>query len=273
MSYPRKLLKLRWVANRISELRGVLVTEKNGHSRAIDYADMAILLRSVRSSGKVFSDTLQEHGIPVVVKGIGGLFDHDEVRLAQATFCLLARSDLFIHAAGHIQRMDEATIRDFIRTNIRVLRDVTGKMPGANEGAYLEWIAAKREELDRRSLERSKRRRLARRIYPQDIFQEMLRQLGSDLGPRPWPNDILYNLGRFSRLITDFEAVHQWVTPRDLTALCLFLGGWAATKVDEGGLEEEVTPNAVQIMTIHAAKGLEWPVVFIPPRFECKFPE
>ena len=261
-----------WVADRIEKLRGALIDERGGHKRAIDYADMAILLRSVRGAGKVFSETLQKRGIPRVVKGVGGLFDHDEVLLVQATFCLLARSDMLVGIEGRTIRMEEVEIRDFIRSKIRELRDSANAMPRANETQFLEWIAAKREELDKRSLERERRGRLARRIYPQDIFQQMLHQLGSGLGPDPWPTHILYNLGRLSGLITDFEAVHQWITPSQLKALCVFLGGWAASQVDEGGVEEGVAPNAVQIMTVHAAKGLEWPVVFVPRVSSANFP-
>ena len=271
-SFSTEESEANWVADRIEELRGVLIDESEGDTRAIDYADIAILLRSVKGTGKVFSETLQERRIPVVVKGVGGLFGHEEVLLVQATFCLLARSDMLVYDARRTRRLDEAEIRDFIRSKIRYLRDALHAMPHANEAQYLEWIAAKREELDRRNLEKERRGRLARRIYPQDIFQQILQELGSDVGPEPWPTQILYNLGRLSGLITDFESVHQWITPSDLKALCLFLGGWAASQVDEGGLEETVTLNAVQIMTVHAAKGLEWPVVFVPRVSSANFP-
>ena len=271
-SFASEAAEADWIADRVKDLRGVLIDEPEGGKRAIDYADMAVLLRSVRASGKVVADTLRKHNIQVVVKGIGGLFDHDEVLLAQATFCLLARSYLLVVDNGRTSRLDEAEIRDFIRGKIRQLRDTVGAMPHANGARYLEWIAAKREELDRRNLEKERRGRLARRIYPQDIFQQMLGALGSDRGVKPWPTEILYNLGRLSGLITNFEAVHQWVTPNDLKALCFYLGGWAASQVDEGGLEETTAPNAVQIMTVHAAKGLEWPVVFIPRVSSANFP-
>ena len=190
-SFPTEESEANWVADRIEELRGVLIDESEGDTRAIDYADMAILLRSVRGTGKVFSETLQKRHIPVVVKGVGGLFDHDEVLLVQATFCLLARSDMLVYEAHRTKRLDEADIRDFIRSKIRHLRDVVHAMPHSNEAQYLEWIAAKREELDRRNLEKERRGRLARRIYPQDIFQQILLDLGSGQGPEPWPTQIL----------------------------------------------------------------------------------
>ena len=271
-SLPSEEDEAQWIANRIRELRGVIIEQPDGDSRAIDYADMAILLRSVKGSGKVILEVLQKQKIPVVIKGVGGLFDHDEVLLIYATFCLLARSEMVNNQAAATRRRNEAEIREFIRATIRRLSNETGDMPNANESQYLAWIAAKREQLDRRNLERERRGRLARRIYPQKIFQDMLEQLGSSAGVEPWPERVLYNLGRLSGLITDFEAVHQWITPSQLQALCFYLGGWAASQVDEGGLEESASPNAVQIMTVHAAKGLEWPVVFVPRVSSANFP-
>ena len=261
-----------WVAERINQLRGTLVQEEDGSERGLDYADMAILLRSVRSNGHVFADALKNAGIDVVIKGTGGLFDHDEVLLVQAAFCLLARSDLIYRNDGEFERLREREIREFVREKASTLRG-NNQMPTADEEAFLRWIARKRQELDRRELEKEQRGpRLARRIYPQDIFQEMLKELGSADLAKPWPQQLLFNLGRLSDLITQFEAVHQWVTPRGLRSLCMFLGGWASSTVDEGGLDESGTPNAVQVMTVHGAKGLEWPVVFLPRVSSANFP-
>lgn len=260
-----------WIANRIKQLHGSLIREPDGTERAINYADMAVLLRSVRSSGSIFVEIFEKENIPFVVKGTGGLFDHEEVLLVQAAFCLLARSQYIVQNKDGIQQLDEPRIRDYIRKEIRELRK-RGKMPHANAGIFLEWVASKREELDKRNLEKEKRGRLARRIYPQGIFQEILEQLGAAKGNEPWSQDILFNLGRLSNLITQFEAVHQWITPDDLPFLTSFLGGWAAGQVDEGRMDETGTPDAVQILTVHGAKGLEWPVVFLPRVSSANFP-
>jgi DNA helicase-2/ATP-dependent DNA helicase PcrA len=261
-----------WIVERVRQLRGTLIHEKDGGQRGIDYADMAILLRSVRTAGHVIATALRGADIPVVIKGTGGLFEHDEVLLIQAAFCLLARSDLYYRNEGENTKLAESEIREFVREKIVALRE-SRRMPTAKEEGFLRWIARKRDELDERSLEKEqRRRRLARRIYPQDIFQEMLKELGSADGSVPWPQDVLFNLGRLSDLVTQFEAVHQWVTPKGLNPLCMFLGGWAAGSVDEGRLDEPGTPNAVQILTVHGAKGLEWPVVFLPRVSSANFP-
>jgi DNA helicase-2/ATP-dependent DNA helicase PcrA len=258
-----------WVADRIERLRGVIYEQKDGSRRPLDYADMAVLLRSVRTSGNTFARVLRERGIPVVISGTRGLFNNDEIRLVQAAFCLLSRADFAIpDDDGRLSILNTLETREFVRECVERLH--SSQMPGASASRFLAWIGAKLEELDRRSLKRELRGRLAKRIYPQDIFQEMLRELGSQ--EAKWTTDVLFNLGAFSSLLAQFEAVHQWVTPANLKGLCLFLGNWAASNADEGGLDEVVRLNSVQVMTIHAAKGLEWPVVFLPRVSSSNFP-
>jgi DNA helicase-2/ATP-dependent DNA helicase PcrA len=257
-----------WIADQIEELRGTIIREKDGSERAIDYADMAILLR-VNSVGEDYASALEERGIPYVVKGTGGLFDHDEAMLVQAGFALVSRSDLLVEVEddddGYVV-LNEQQTRDYARELIEELRE-SGAMPTASSARFFEWIAEKREELDNKANGEG-----SRRIYPQDIFHEMLSVLGADQGPDPWPQKTMFNLGRVSDLITQYEAVHPWVRPGQLQSLCVFLGGWAAGNVDEGSLDEALTPNAVQILTVHKAKGLEWPAVFIPRVSSRKFP-
>lgn len=258
-----------WVADRIEALRGVVFEEKDGGKRPLDYADMAILLRSVKSTGAEFAHELRRRNIPVVISGTRGLFNNDEVRLIQAAFCLLARSDFGLQDdSGKFEILSTLQTREFIRETL----DRLGRrqMPGASASKFLGWIGKKLDELDKRSLKREMRGRLSKRIYPQAVFQEMLAELGCR--SNEWTDDILFNLGAFSNILTQFEAVHQWVTPANLKGLCLFLGNWAVSNADEGGLDEVVRLNSVQIMTVHAAKGLEWPVVFIPRVSSSNFP-
>ncbi|MGQ9366511.1 ATP-dependent helicase [Azospirillum sp. ST 5-10] len=268
-TFPNEEAEASWVADRIEQLRGVIFEQKDGSRRALDYADMAVLLRSVKTAGNTFARVLRGRGIPAVVSGTRGLFNNDEVRLIHASFCLLARADYAMpDDDGQLRILNTIETRDFVRECIERLR--VRHMPTASSTRFLGWIGAKLEELDRRSLKRELRGRLAKRIYPQDIFQEMLKELGSQ--EAEWTTDALFNLGAFSSLLTQFEAVHQWVTPANLKGLCLFLGNWAASNADEGGLDEVVRLNSVQIMTVHAAKGLEWPVVFLPRVSSSNFP-
>ena len=70
-----------WVADRIVALRGVVFEEKDGNQRPLDFADMSVLLRSVKTAGNTFARVLRARGIPAVVSGTRGLFNNDEIRL------------------------------------------------------------------------------------------------------------------------------------------------------------------------------------------------
>lgn len=271
-TFPSETEEAEWVAARIEVLRGVPFAEGYGDERGIDYGDMAILLRSVRGAGRAFAEALRRRSIPVVVTGSGGLFGNDEVRLVQAAFSLLARADFAKYDdSGRIQLLSTLQTREFIRNAVPRLR-TDGHLGGsAHATRFLSWIDRKRAELDQRAVAREQRsRRMGARIYPQQIFQDMLKQLGAQVDD--WPPDTMYNLGAFSNLLMQFESVHQWITPKRLKSLVLFLSNWAMRNVDEGGVGELSALNSVKIMTVHAAKGLEWPVVFLPRISSRVFP-
>lgn len=261
-----------WVADRIVELRGVEIEDGDGEMRGIDYGDMAILLRSVKGAGAVFAETLRQRKIPVVISGTRGLFNNFEIRIIQAAFCLLARSEFAIpDEEGRIQLLSTVEAREYIREKIQILRDTSKLGESANSTHFLSWIDSLRADLDQRALSKEERKPgKGARIYPQAIYHEMLRELGAQNDV--WADDLMFNFGAFSKLLAEFEAVLQWVTPSRLKSFTLFLSNWAAANVDEGGINEISGLNSVKIMTVHAAKGLEWPVVFLPRVSSSNFP-
>lgn len=261
----------RYIADQAEYLRGVSLTGEGG--KALNWGDMAVLLRSVKSCAKPIIEEFRRRNIPFVVRGIGGLFDSEEVRLVHAAFCQLANKQFsYMSDDGQRVYLNEVGTREYIRETIDLLRS-RNEMPNADEGAFLEWIAAKRRELEIASLDRSERPRdVSRRIYPQRLFHEMLDILGANNGPSTWPDRIMYNLGQFSKLIAQYESIHQWITPYDLLWFNVFLENWASERIDQGGLDDPSVINAIQIMTVHGAKGLEWPVVFLPEISSRIFP-
>ena len=272
MTFPTEEQEAEWTADRIECLRGVAIQESNGSYRGLDYGDMAILLRSVRNSGSVFAETLRRRGIPVVISGTRGLFNNDEIRLVQAAFCILARSEFGMRDDdGQFQLLTTVETREFIRETIKVLRATNRLGANANSTHFLSRLDQMRADLDQRSLPKEDRApRKGARIYPQSLYQTLLQALGARIDE--WPVDLMFNFGAFSRLLSQFEAVHQWITPRRLKSLALFLSNWAADNVDDGGLSDLAGVNSVQIMTVHGAKGLEWPVVFLPRISSMIFP-
>ena len=85
---------------------------------------------------------------------------------------------------------------------------------------------------------------------------------------------VFYNLGKFSQLISDFETIHFQSKPAEkYGSFADFLQYRAEDAYPEGWQDNQyANPDAVRIMTIHQAKGMQWPVVFVPALLRNRFP-
>lgn len=260
-----------FVADRIQELIGYPWND-GGEQRGLSYADIAILCRSVNYMRSIMNE-LDHRNIQYVIKGAKGLFESSEIKVIHAAFCLLFDN---LYVTPDPNRFDsylthnEAQTREIIRINIDLLR-TTDRMPTADCNILLGWVAQKRVLFQRMSNQADRARdHLGRRLFPQELYYEMLEKLGANRNI--WPDSILYNLGRFSDLIMSFESVHQWVTPFDMKNFIYYLGYWATKEANDIRHQDLGAQNAVQISTIHQAKGLEWPVVFVPALTNRRMP-
>ena len=261
-----------YVADKVQELLGIPWEYTSGTMRGLSYADMAILCRSLNYT-KSITDEFDRRNIPYIIKGSKGLFESTEIKVVHSVFCLLFDSQYVTTNPEQFDKYiahDETATRDIIRTNVDLLHQI-GAFPYADSNILFAWIAQKKV-LFKQMLDPKKRvhHHLSRRIFPQEIFYELLEVLGTNRSEVP--NNILYNLGRFSELILDFESVHQWVTPYDMKDFAYFLGYWATREANDIRHQDFGAQDAVQISTIHQAKGLEWPIVFIPTLTNRRFP-
>ena len=85
---------------------------------------------------------------------------------------------------------------------------------------------------------------------------------------------VFYNLGKFSQVISDFETIHFHSKPAEkYGSFAGFLQHRAEDAYPEGWQDNQyANPDAVHIMTIHQAKGMQWPVVFVPAMLRNRFP-
>ena len=112
------------------------------------------------------------------------------------------------------------------------------------------------------------------RISLQSIYGEILAILG--IGRNDIHDDenevALYNLGRLSQAISDYEGTRSYCTFRDIKHFCWFIRNYAQNTYDAGaGDDRTLSINAVQVMTLHGTKGLGFPVVFMPYSVEKPF--
>ncbi|HRS34910.1 MAG TPA: ATP-dependent DNA helicase [Thermoanaerobaculia bacterium] len=232
-------------------LRGVAFAE-GGSERGLSWSDMAVLLRSVKANGEAIIEALKAADIPFVVTGMANLFDTAEAEAARQLFYFIGS-----------EAIDEAALEE------KWTKARLGLDPAALQRAVRGAMAAKAAIADtdqQRWGEYS-----IQRVFLAFLEEAELRE---DRVPGGRGEVVFYNLGKFSQLISDFEAIHFHSKPAEKYAsFAGFLRNRAENAYPEGGQDNQyANPDAVRIMTIHQAKGMQWPVVFVPALLRNRFP-
>jgi DNA helicase II / ATP-dependent DNA helicase PcrA len=250
-----------WIATKIQQLYGTQYRDKpDADTRGLTYSDMSVLLRSVRNDARPIVQALDGAGIPYIVGGMDGLFDTPEIQSIAAVFTYLA--DFAPH--GGIPPT-EAVTRDAL----------TNSGFGLTHNQIVAGITFLDERKSRIGID------MDAELYLQRVYLDFLAAVGireesidaDTTNPRTG-EVVYYNLGKFSNVISDFEQINFHSNPADLyTQFASFLHYQASDYYPEGWEENGISrPDAVQIMTVHKAKGMQWPAVFVPCLRHNRFP-
>ena len=285
------------------------VTDFDGSAAEPEPPAMAVLCRR-RAQMECIRREFEVRGIPYEIVGLGGLLDTPEIVDLVATLRVLAdpgRSDslmrLLAGARWRIGPADLMALRDWSSFLARRRGRPGAPDDDADDGAEaaaiegdltdaaslveaLDWLpregwtSAHGRQLSAEGLERLQR------------LSAELRQLRGYMG-----DDLTTLLGEVERaMLLDIEvsarpaiSIHQ--ARRNLDAfqdaaagflhtshrvdVLAFLAWLEAAAVEENGLDAaapDVNHEAVQLLTVHASKGLEWDVVFVPGLNAGAFP-
>lgn len=243
-----------WITKKIQDLRGIPFTEKN-QTRGLTWSDCAILLRSVKNSAAPMLMALRRAGIPYVVKGMNGLFDTLEVKAAVS---------IFYYLNDKIDR--QALTQHWNAANL-------GVVP-ADLATGIAWLDSEKADWPQQWQKSTYALQHTYLGFLEKIGLREERIDNLDDGVNNRSELVYYNLGKFSQVITDFEEIHFHSKPSSLyPAFAGFLRHQAPDYYPEGWEDAGFArPDAVQIMTVHQAKGMEFPVVFIPNLLRNRFP-
>ena len=241
------------IARLVVASRGVAFREGDT-TRGLDWSDMAVLCRSVKNTAPAIAAALIALQVPVVTVGLDGLFDALEVAAFRALFIYLADADA---------DLDDACLRTSWESAH------LGAAPPRLSG-MLAWANKVRERLRQGGDRRHAHYGLQR------VFWDALKHLAltETRVPDGRGESVYLNLGRFSQVISDFEVVNFHTPLADkYRSFAAFLVHQAPRAYGEGGRPDDTGGvNAVRIMTIHQAKGLQFPVVFVPGMVHGRFP-
>jgi ATP-dependent helicase/nuclease subunit A len=225
---------------------------ETGVRRPASPGDIAILFRS-RASHREFEAALEAQGVPVYVyKGLG-FFDADEIKDLSALIRFLANPSSDLRAAAFLRsrfvRLSDAALA---RLAPAIAESLSGPEPGA---------MAALEADDRHALELARRHVpawLARvdRVPPADLLEELLPEtayayeLRGVRASQGWEN------------VKKLRGLIRRIQNRGYATLARIADHLdSLTAGDESNAVLEAL-DAVNLMTVHASKGLEFPIVF-----------
>jgi ATP-dependent DNA helicase UvrD/PcrA len=242
----------RHIVETIQSLRGVAFKEDEVQ-RGLSWSDMAVLLRSAKANAEPITRALQAAGIPFVVTGMSNLFGTAEAEAARQLFYFIADRP-GVDAAALKSAWEAARL---------------GIDPALLNQAIAGAVAAKA------ALSDPDQKRWGQYSI-QRVFLAFLDRAGvrEELVPGGRGEVVFYNLGKFSQVISDFETIHYQSKPVEkYGSFADFLQHRAEDAYPEGWQDNQyANPDAVRIMTIHQAKGMQWPVTFVPAMLRNRFP-
>ena len=279
-----------WIADRIVEAwrhAADLADPTGGHLDAppvripVELRPTSAVLIRVRAQIPAIEAALRARGLPVDVVGLGGLLDTPEVRDVVSTMRVLAdpaegaallrlltgprwrigaRDLVALHGRARIIASSRGRDVDALRTDR--LDEATLVEALDNLGDPAQYST---EGHRRFSAYGAELRRLRHRLDQPlpDLIADIERTTGLDVEVATRPGDA--GLAR-AHLDALGEVAARFSSEAEGATLTAFLAFLEAAEAEERGLpsgEVEVVEGAVQVLTGHAAKGLEWDVVAV----------
>ncbi len=239
--------------------------------------DLAILVRS-NADADPFLRALNVRGLPHRFSGSRGLYAREEVRLLVAFLRVLANPEdsvsLFYLAASEVYRLPEADLlrlNQYARRRTRPLLEVLRALPENEDLAGVSGAAreaAKRLLVDlERALAELARRRTGEVLYSFLQWSGLLGQLAKQTSAEDEAK--VKNIARFFEVVKAYgEVAEHDRVPAFVEHLDLLREAGDDPAVAEADLDED----AVHVLTVHKAKGLEFPTVFVVAAAEGRFP-
>jgi DNA helicase-2/ATP-dependent DNA helicase PcrA len=245
--------------------------------RGLRPRDFAILVRS-NGDADPFLRALNVRGLPHRFSGSRGLYAREEIRLLVSFLKVLANPDdsvaLFYLAASELYALPETDLlrlNHYARRKTRPLLEVLRELPGNEELSSVGGKAREAAERLVRDLERAAqevpRRRTGEVLYGFLQWSGLLGRLAKAASAEAEAK--VKNIARFFELVKGYGDVaeHDRV-PAFVEHLELLRESGDDPAVAEAELDED----AVHVLTVHKAKGLEFRVVFLVGCAESKFP-
>ena len=267
--------------------------------KLLKYSDVAVLLRSASLSRHIESE-MGRMGVPYKMVGGSRFFDRVEVKLLLDYLRVVSHtenSDALLRIINiPSRRLGEESIRllsggaeeanvplwDFVRDVAQGRRSTKKPLSSqANQGisSFVGLVQAGKQKLLEWK-DNSAPRNLLQFFIDKLSFQEYIRKTYQPDEEGRWSNveellsqaeDTAEEKSDQDDSLPEIHGIKQQQSHPGEDALARFLAN-VALSTDTVSQEGEEQKEKVTISTIHAAKGLEWPVVFVPGVYDGSIP-
>ena len=261
-----------------TEARSMAQAIRRLHVSGRAFADIAVLAHSIRMLPREFEDELRRQGIPYITSGGSGFFDRQEIKDVLA---LLRLTDNPMDDGAFVRILQGPIVRLPDNGMYRLAARRSGRSGMRLRDCFDESGREGFPEMDQKVASEAvhlveltdRLGRLRDALTVADILNRLLEESGylrwaelraqRDGSPRALLNlrKVFQLAGRFERDLS-LAGIGDFVRHLDQVIDAELPVGEAA--------EESAKAEAVSVLTIHSAKGLEFPVVFLvnlrPPR-------
>jgi len=249
------------------------VVDRRRSGMIASYNDIAFLFRSVKYHAQEYLQALERHGVPYTVVADGGFFDREEILHLKdlITFCGWKQNWDPRMLQGKLLELHPKTLEAIARSWL-------------DPSAWVDESALNKLGISDPDERRVLRELATVRVRTQDgevgtllelfygilqatgYFERCCGRGGAPDGGRECEAALL-NLGQFSSLLATFQRL---VRTQNAYRFGEYLRSLPARSLD--ALRPEPSDEAVRVMTVHQAKGLELPVVVIGSAMKGRFP-
>lgn len=229
--------------------------------RAIEYKDIAILLRKMKpDTGKEYAKALSRHGIPYYTVGESGFFEIPEIAGILATLKVLSNpgDDLALTTAlmSPVVGLD---INEMAALKYRAKCSKSRMYEALGNLQEADIAPGRRERVSRFYQVLEKYLPIRTLIRPSELVEMLVKDLdyAAFLATEDSTGRRTANLRKFMIAAKRLDEVG--VSLRELVRMLNKVG---LDDEEQASIESEET-NAVKIMTVHKAKGLEFPIVIL----------
>ncbi len=269
---PAPIEVVTWAADtEAEECERIAETIRRLHEAGLPYRDVAVLVRG-RVAYPALLDAFDAQGVPVQPAGRTGLFARPEAQLFGKTYAWLVDHSWSPDPYGWGEvPSDEVVFADY--------DELYGLEAGPSVTVRGRLMALKA------SVPSDER--------PANLVSDFY-DLLADLGAAAWdPGDSMVSsrlgtLARCSAILADYESIRRRSRPDPdepgaqkggqdrgqwyYANLAIYIANYAKGAYEDFDGEPDVLVNAVDLTTVHKAKGLEWRVVFVPSLTKSRFP-